>query len=543
MEKTITAAAVCLAATLLGAGLAQAGTRVYTSPKYIYSLDDVQCDTTLYGTACLDMGNPIINPDLFKDTWTYYAIDSAYGYDVRDFDPTVAQFPRAMDGIFEEGWIANEYDGYGNVIGVRVKNDETPGYLTGMLKGEVMAGLGGLDVKAGSEHYCVMDHVCNAPWMPPLVEVFSDPLTGELLSLGDYTTRMKDDGKILYQWGNFKKRPTQLRLYKRIDVPDEWKVPGANYQITKATLTVTHRVTTSPNDQIRPEDFENEWATGIKPGYVVDAAGRWLSDKDATEGDGDFIPAGTLLRDPALVDLANGRSIDQWLGFTNAWYTTMDRDPFGGDNPRFRLKSSKFGQDIPGVEIPWYTKGALTTTTINLLAWNERDPITHEPMVPPVPSPLAQSANWNNYLDLNPNDPADTVQDGVSFEGMALTADLDLMLYIKGEYAGTSVYDVQLYVEWEDPDYPANQEEPPVTADVITVETAVYRVSKSVLYVKADSDAGELANLKVIYGGQTYTLRWDEDEFKGSFPVSGYYPTAEFVSDLGGSLTVDVGIR
>lgn len=545
MKKKLLATAICLAAVSVTCS-AGAATRVYTSPTYTFSTDDVMCDIGVFGDACLDTANPLMDSDYFGDTYTHYAVDSAYGYDVRDFDPSVAEFPRPRDGVYEEGYVADIRDTAGNVIGIACKNDETPGYLTGTLKGPWMTGLGGLAVKAATEHYVVMDHVCNAPWMPPLVEVLIDPLTGENLNLGDYTITLKDDGKILYKWGNYKKRPTQLRLYKQIPLPEEWKEPDASYRVTKATLTITHRITNSPNDQIRPEDFENEWATGIKPGYVIDSSGRWLSDVDALEGDGDFIPAGTVLRDPALIDLENGRSMDQWLGFTNAWYTSLDRDPFGGDNPRYRLKSSKFGQDIPGVLIPWYTKGSLTTTTIDLLAWNERDPVTHEPMDPPVPSPLTDSANWDNYLDLNPDDPMDTAPDGISFvEGTPLTPDFDLMLFVKGEYAGTEIMDVQLSIEWEDPDstLPDEDQPPADDPDVITVYEAVYRSSNSVLQVEAGSDAGEIANLQIIYGGQTYQMDWKNNEFEIKTPVDEYYQTLEVVSSLGGSTTVDVVLK
>jgi hypothetical protein len=534
---------VCVAATcLLVATTASAGTRAYASPKLSFTLDDLQCDDHVFGTSCVDTANPLVDPDFFKDDYTHYSIDSAYGYDVMDFDPTVAKDPRPRDGVYAEGHIAEITDESGNVIGVDAKNDKTPGYLTGMLNGEVVAGLGGLTVKAGTEHYVVMDHVCNAPWMPPLVEVLKDPDTGEFLNLGDYTTRMKDDGKILYQWGNYKKRPTQIRLYKRIPLPTEWKEAGADYQVTSAKLTITHRVTTSPNDQIRPEDFENEWASGIKPSYVVDADGRWLSAVDATEGDDDFIPAGTVLRDPALADIT-GRSIDQWYGYTNAWYTSLDRDPFGGDNPRYRLKSSKFGQDIPGVEIPWYTKGALTTTTIDLLAWGFRDPVTKE-VDPTAPSPLAMSSGWFDYNDLDPFDPADTVKDGLSFEGCPLTDDFDLMVYIKGEYSGTEILDAQLFVEWEDPSVP-DTDPPPgdVEPDTITITEAVYVSRRAVLKVEATSDAGEIADLSVVYGDVTREMAYDDGEFEARIRGVSYLETVTVVSALGGSATATVTVR
>ncbi len=62
-------------------------------------------------------------------------------------------------------------------------------------------------------------------------------------------------------------------------------------------------------------------------------------------------------------------SADLVEGYTNGWYTTTDRDPFANVNssdtpgavtvgdlsaggPRWRLKPNKFGQDIPGLEIP-----------------------------------------------------------------------------------------------------------------------------------------------------------------------------------------------
>ncbi|MBU0680320.1 MAG: hypothetical protein KKD73_02750, partial [Proteobacteria bacterium] len=396
----------------------------------------------------------------------------------------------------------------------------------------------------GTEKYCVMDHIMNAPWMPPLVEIQRDPITDELMNLGDFTTRWKDDGKILYQWGNYKKRPTQLRLYKQMPVPAAWKVAGADYVIKSAKLTVTHRITTSPNDQIRPEDYENEWASGIKPGYIVDSSGRWLSDKDAFEGDGDFIPAGTVLKDPALADIT-APAVDLWYGYTNAWYTSMDRDPFGGDNPRYRLKSSKYGQDIPGVEIPAYIAGQLSTTTIDLLAWGYRDEIT-KVVNPNFPSPLTQSTGWVDNNDLNPLDPTDTVKDGISYEGCPLTPDLDLMLYIKGEYSGTDVMDAQLIIEWEDPAY-TGDDNPPTGGDVdlLTVTQAEYITAQTVLKVEATSDAGEIANLSIIYGGVTRAMVYDaaNDVFKIGLPGVAYYPEVTVISELGSAITVPVSIR
>ena len=99
---------LCASALVLVATGAEAGLRTYVSSKHVYSMDDVQCDNTglNYGTVCLDTANPVVDSAFFKDDYNHYAIDSAYGFDVMDFDPTVASLPRPRDGVFAEGWVA-----------------------------------------------------------------------------------------------------------------------------------------------------------------------------------------------------------------------------------------------------------------------------------------------------------------------------------------------------------------------------------------------------------------------------------------------------
>src|SRR5690606_23881088 len=102
---------------------------------------------------------------------------------------------------------------------------------------------------------------------------------------------------------------------------------GKGLKVTKAQLRVKHSITNNPNDQIRPEDWENEGATGLVPEYEVADDGTWRSTRGCYEGDGDFIPAGTVLRDPSLA-IPGALSSDLAGGYSNAWYTTIDRDPF-----------------------------------------------------------------------------------------------------------------------------------------------------------------------------------------------------------------------
>jgi hypothetical protein len=148
-----------------------------------------------------------------------------------------------------------------------------------------------------------------------------------------------------------------------------------------------------------------------------------------------------------------GGSSDLINGYTNAWYTTLDRDPFDADpvtgsGPRWRLKAPKFGQDIPGIEISTdncappptqkdfikYPNGEITATVVDLLDW-----------VSTEDSPLLYSTGWmaptiQEMSDTDPN---------VTVNGIPLTEDFDLALYVKGEYKPTNIYKAVLYLDYE----------------------------------------------------------------------------------------------
>jgi len=439
----------CLSLSLIVAFALSAGAATYYSPVHVFSIEDVQCDTRVYGSAdCVDLSNPIPGT---KDDYTYYGIDSAYSFTAYDFGldenglPAENKVPIPRDGIFNDGWIANIYDSSGNVIGVKARSPETKTWKAGGLNGAWAAGLGGNSVKASTEHYVVMQNIMEGPNNP--------------LVLGtDYSYKLKDDGKYLFRWGNTNKSPTEVRLYTQIPLPEGFV--GGNYTVTKASLTFKHRISNSPNDQIRPEDFENEGATGILPQYYV-VGNQWFSSVDSVAGDGSPIPAGTLLADfdnPVVMDFDGDGVADYTDYMTNAWYTTLDRDPWGGPNPRYRLKSSKYGQDLPGVEMDQDTTGDLTTTTIDLLTIHDEE--TGEIV-------LQNSDNWGDYLDVNPLK-GDLVDDEQTIDDCELSNNLDLMMYVKGEYKGLEVYDVQLRI-----DYIGGVDEGEPVAEEIDVAVAV----------------------------------------------------------------------
>ncbi len=493
------------------AGTASAAVVKHESAKHVFSMDDIvgSFTGTTYAqdNSLICTTEPCVGELPFVDKFTamtLWPVDTEFGWNVTHF---VGAERAPRDGVYEEGWVGNYVDELNEQIGVVLSSRETKYYHTGGRKGSVCVGVGGDTVKCSAEQYTVMEHVLTCServpyfYTDPMWDTICNPLSDDLyfptdpltpvspldlhanesdlvniLVSSDYAVTKKDDGKLLFRWGTRHKRPTEMRLLATFDVPDAWKVPGANYLVTKAELTVNHKITNSPNDQIRPEDFENEGATGRMPGYI-DTLGVLTSDRDCYEGDGDFLPLGTLFKDPVLADPAvdidgdgiidsGGWSADLQSGTTNAWYTTMDRDPFESDpvtgkGPRYRLQCKKFGQNIPSLEIPVedcmelpfeadfikYSVGTDTTTTVNLLDWKDG------------PSPLLQSENWNAMLDLNPDDPTDTIPDNISWvEGMPLTPDLDVLLFIKGEYRPTVVYNAILHVEYEDPNVTLQEE-------------------------------------------------------------------------------------
>ncbi len=349
---------------------------------------------------------------------------------------------------------------------------------------------------------------------PDAVLTFMEPNESTILddiAFGDdYSITAKDDGKALYRWGNLIKRPNDIRVFARMAVPWQWQSVAAQaanakkgYRVTKAHLIINHKVTNNPNDQLRPEDMENEGAIGRLPGYSSVGNDR-LSDVDCYQGDGLFIPTGTVLLngDFALPDTVvpvtdwdgnpYGWSEDLTVGFTNGWYTTVDREPFEWSydtdgngsadvsfrtpqdpapgvllsGPRWRLTPNKFGQDIPGLEIPnvecvpppyqkdliKYDVGAPVQTIIDLLDWDADDERSID-----GESPLVWSRGWTTNGWFNEGTVTDwsvTIVNpaikGVTVNGSPITQGFDLSMYVKGDRKPTAVYNAILEIEWDD---------------------------------------------------------------------------------------------
>jgi len=508
------------------------------------------------------LGSPTCPPDASQpmvdnDGDLIYPIDSEFGFFVVDFLGAQA---KNSDLDYGEGWVGDFVDSRG-VPGLKISNAATDFYKVKPPLGTWCAGLGGTSVKCSTEHYTVLEHVLSCHETVPYF--YADAKTGvqdvrsfpdgtgefdcadagldddlfiieggvkttELLTSvtpgvqidandnttvlddiavsADYSVTLKDDGKPLYRWGGLIKRPNDVRIYARIPLPTVWKNnPETDFVVSKARLVVEHWITNNPNDQLRPEDMENEAATGRKPSYTVENAGTsdevWKSTKSCYEGDGDFIdiegagdptPIGaeTFFKNSiraADADPPQDLSSDLIGGLTNAWYTSIDRDPFEWSyldpsapadrfdflgstvsndalgtlvsGPRWRLRANKYGQDIPGLEIikdpePGsdvdclppppakedikYEVGELTTTEINLLDFAG-------------PSPLRTSAGWIDPAGNGFNILADPEVPGLSVNGLPLTEDLDLAIYIKGDRKPTAIFSAQLLIEYECP--------------------------------------------------------------------------------------------
>ena len=524
---------------------------------------NIICD--LGTTACPDDNQPFLD----KSGVMLYPVDSEFGFYVVDF---LGAQGKSRDGDYMEGFVGNIVDA-GVQVGIQVSNAPTLKYKVKPPLGTWCQGLGGTSVKCETEHYTTMEHVLSCHETIPYS--FADPVTGihDILStpdgsltfdcanaplddvtlvlvdglpttrlidatpcedvndpegcqmfpndktdmqndiaLGtDYSVQLKDDGKPLYGWGGIHKRPNDVRMYARLELPDEWKAEGADFVVTKAQLVMNHWITNNPNDQLRPEDLENEAATGRTPSYRIEgtiggADEVWKSTIPCYEGDGDlidteegaddptFINVGTYLKnmpfalDPAATpgdlpaDDPYAFSSDLQGALTNAFYTTINRDPFEWSydadpdplvqdfvgsafpddtlgelvsGPRWRLKPNKFGQDLPGLEIPLvecspppfqsdnikYVVGTPVTTVINLLDWDESE----------GPSPLATSKGW---VDVTANEFVTVAGEanGVPYttNGLPMTSDFDLAVYVKGDAKSTAVYNAQLIIEYGD---------------------------------------------------------------------------------------------
>lgn len=577
-------------ATVLGLAVTH-NAHAYQSPTHVFSIEDIQggFDGSTYGPAGAVQDISILcgitdtcpanaaQPITDQDGVVLYPVDSEFGFYVVDF---VGAQQKARDNDYREGFAGNITDS-GTVIGVKISNSETDRYKVKAPLGTWCQGLGGNSVKCSTEHYTVMEHAlschetipyffadpetgiqgiqstpdgslsvdCDTQALDDLLLIKGGPLEGTRLTdatpdvqmapndntsvltdiavSSDYSLTLKDDGKPLYRWGGLIKRPNDIRMYARLALPDEWKENGADYQVTKAHLVVNHWITNNPNDQLRPEDLENEAATGRTPDYQVFEDGVWKSTKTCYEGDADVIDdeegtidptvigVGTYFKNPpfAVTEAPVGDepdadpypfSTDLPGAVTNGYFTTIERDPFewsyrvpGTDpnvfdfvgsplpddtlgelvsGPRWRLKANKFGQDIPGLEIPLvecspppfasnnikYTVGEPVTTEINLLDWDE---------VADGPSPLATSKGWVDLsvvsdpdvpdrcmLASNPHvtivnvDASCNVNPGeppVTSNGLPMSPDFDLAVYVKGDRKPTAVYNAYLDIEYE----------------------------------------------------------------------------------------------
>ena len=401
-----------------------------------------------------------------------------------------------------------------------------------------------------------------------------------------YSVRKKDDGKLLYSWGQAVKKPTDIRFVAHLPLPDEWKnADGKGFEVTKAELRVKHSITNNPNDQIRPEDWENEGATGLVPDYAVGSDGMWRSTRGCYEGDGDFIPAGTVLRDPSLA-IPTALSSDLLGGYSNAWYTSIDRDPFAwayrtdsgdmvgsqtpNDNlgtfvvgPRWRLLNSKFGQNLPHLDMPKplegdennpacipppyekaeikFETGAVLDqpTTINLLDWKKDSASARWD---DAQSPLAYTSGWTTtWAPGEAIVPGQVVTDAdagrclskvdgscVTSNGTPLTPDFDVSFFVKGDMKPVRMYWVELYVEAEGQD-PYTVRHQFSTDDVVAdaqgttdvVDINVIKDGDLGETVTGDTMEGKLdgsqasATLNPIDSGFTYGI----EDFEGAFQI------------------------
>ncbi len=187
-----------------GMGILLALTAIVTAPfamaftsSHTFSVDDVMGgfngstfgphgavqDTSIIcgipgGATCSES---TAQPFVDKQGVTLYPVDSEFGFYPVDF---LGAVEKSRDGDYMEGFVGNITDG-GEVIGIKISNQETDTYKVKAPMGTWCRGVGGNSVKCETEHYTVMEHILSCHEVIPYFN--ADPITGEqaIISLPD----------------------------------------------------------------------------------------------------------------------------------------------------------------------------------------------------------------------------------------------------------------------------------------------------------------------------------------------------------------------
>jgi hypothetical protein len=148
-------------------------------------------------------------------------------------------------------------------------------------------------------------------------------------------------------------------------------------------------------------------------------------------------------------------------------------------------------------------------------------------------SPLLTSLGWidaaENFQNLDPEgDP--TAENGVSINGLPLTEDFDLAVYVKGDRKPTAIYSARLVIEYEG----EGGSEPPVEVydvvlDALEVPTRITFGEDAELKVKIENEGPASASGVVTLDG--VSNRGDTVNFSSSFNNLPADEEAEFVFD------------
>lgn len=278
---------------------------------HVFSTDDISgtFDGLTQGTVPVG-GTPVIDftatPMVTSSGIELYPINSQFGFNVTDF-VGAEQKDFFLDPEYEEGFAGDIVDPItGAQLGLAVGDAPTDTFKVPAKLGTWLSGMGTMKAQASTEHYSVKQNILSDqkyPGDPDALYPLDDnlmiiggdyngqfvadvlPIVGDgngdgdgdvnLLDVldpnetevgeniavpNDYSVTLKDDGKLLYRWGNMIQKPNDVRIEASIELPDEWEEidPDSGltklFKVTSAELVTRHAITNNPNDQIRPED-------------------------------------------------------------------------------------------------------------------------------------------------------------------------------------------------------------------------------------------------------------------------------------------------
>ena len=293
--------------------------------KHVFSVDDITVTfggETIGTIADRDSVYDTSIDKVTKEGVTLHPIDSEFGFYVDDFNEAIQ---KELDGDYAEGWAGDLVIGGEQVGVVRVRFTDRylqdsggSGHLAGRASAETPSRPRPSTTRScrmsfptrnypgdPDADYALDDNLIllsqNAAWdgstsptflpiprprrndkngdgvldIRDLLNPNESTIEYDIAYSTDYSVTMKDDGKLLYRWGNTIKRPNDIRMEAELPLPDEWTRAGNPdaltklFQITRPNWSCITRSRTTPTTRSDPRTSRTNPRSARLPTYEI----------------------------------------------------------------------------------------------------------------------------------------------------------------------------------------------------------------------------------------------------------------------------------